>query len=118
MSKKSNKKLHMICLAVFAVLLCAAVWLLGRITEPKYMSGVLEGAMTQEYYNEENSHDVIFVGDCEVYENFSPVTMWEHNELHPRLGAAAYLAVVLSACRGVRARKPEGRCVQCPVDEV
>lgn len=41
------------------------------------MSGVLEGAMTQEYYNEENPHDVIFVGDCEVYENFSPVTMWE-----------------------------------------
>ena len=56
--------------------------------------------MTQEYYNEENPHDVIFVGDCEVYENFSPVTMWEgtgHNELHSRLGAAAYLAVVLSA---------------------
>ena len=79
MSKKSNKKLHMICLAVFTVLLCAAVWLLGRITEPKYMSGVLEGAMTQEYYNEENSHDVIFVGDCEVYENFSPVTMWEEH---------------------------------------
>ena len=79
MSKKSNKKLHMICLAAFAVLLCAAVWLLGRITEPKYMSGVLEGAMTQEYYNEENSHDVIFVGDCEVYENFSPVTMWEEH---------------------------------------
>ena len=79
MSKKSNKKLHIICLAVFTVLLCAAVWLLGRITEPKYMSGVLEGAMTQEYYNEENSHDVIFVGDCEVYENFSPVTMWEEH---------------------------------------
>ena len=54
MSKKSNKKLHIICLAAFAVLLCAAIWLLGRITEPKYMSGVLEGAMTQEYYNEEN----------------------------------------------------------------
>lgn len=79
MSKKSNKKLHIICLAVFTVLLCAAVWLLGRITEPKYMYGVLEGAMTQEYYNEENSHDVIFVGDCEVYENFSPVTMWEEH---------------------------------------
>ena len=43
------------------------------------MSGVLEGAMTQEYYNEENPHDVIFVGDCEVYENFSPVTMWEEH---------------------------------------
>ena len=79
MSKKSNKKLHIICLAAFAVLLCAAIWLLGRVCQPKYMSGVLEGAMTQEYYNEENPHDVIFVGDCEVYENFSPVTMWEEH---------------------------------------
>lgn len=76
MSKNNNKKLHIICIAVFAVLLCAIVWLLGRICQPKYMSGVLEGAMTQEYYSEENEHDVIFVGDCEVYENFSPVKMW------------------------------------------
>ena len=77
MGKKSNKKLHIVCMAAFFVLLCAAVWLLGRITQPKYASGVLEGAMTQEYYDEKYSHDVIFVGDCEVYENFSPVTMWE-----------------------------------------
>ena len=77
MSGKSNKKLHIKCLVLFFLLLCAALWLLGRIFEPKYMSGVLEGAMTREYYTEENPHDVIFVGDCEVYENFSPVTMWE-----------------------------------------
>ena len=77
MSKKRNKKLHIICLIVFALALIAAIWLLGRICQPKYMSGVLEGAMTAEYYDEASSHDVIFVGDCEVYENFSPVTMWE-----------------------------------------
>ena len=77
MSGKRNKKLHIICLCTFAVLLCTVVWLLGKICQPKYMSGVLEGAMTREYYDEKNSHDVIFVGDCEVYENFSPVTMWE-----------------------------------------
>lgn len=79
MSKKSNKKLHIICIAVFILLLCALIWLLGKVCEPKYMSGVLEGAMTKEYYDEENGHDVIFVGDCEVYENFSPVTMWREN---------------------------------------
>ena len=77
MSGKSNKKLHIICLIAFVVLLCAAIWLLGKVLEPKYMTGVLEGAMTREYYDEQNAHDVIFVGDCEVYENFSPVTMWE-----------------------------------------
>ena len=76
MSGKSNKKLHIICLIAFVVLLCAAIWLLGKVLEPKYMTGVLEGAMTREYYDEQNAHDVIFVGDCEVYENFSPVTLW------------------------------------------
>ena len=31
-----------------------------------------------KYYEEENKDfDVIFVGDCEVYENFSPVVLWE-----------------------------------------
>lgn len=45
---------------------------------PKYMTEILEGALISEYYQEENkNHDVIFIGDCEVYENFSPVTLWE-----------------------------------------
>lgn len=45
---------------------------------PKYMSETKEGAMISEYYAKENhgSNDVLFVGDCEVYENFSPVTLW------------------------------------------
>lgn len=77
MITKSLKKLHIICTLVCIAVFIAAVWLLGRLLEPKYMSGVLEGAMTAEYYNEENPHDVVFIGDCEVYENFSPVKMWE-----------------------------------------
>lgn len=77
MITRSRKKLHIVCIAVCIVAFCAAVWLLGRLFEPKYMSGVLEGAMTAEYYDEETPHDVVFIGDCEVYENFSPVTMWE-----------------------------------------
>lgn len=74
---KKNTKLHIAVLCICLVAVAALVWLLGKLTEPKYMSGVLEGAMVREYYDEENPHDVIFVGDCEVYENFSPVTLWE-----------------------------------------
>lgn len=74
---KKNKKVHITCLVLCLVFTVAAVWLLGRLMQPKYMSGVLEGAMTAEYYNETQPHDVIFIGDCEVYENFSPVTLWE-----------------------------------------
>lgn len=73
---KKNTKLHIAVLCICLVLVCVVIWLLGRLMEPKYMSGVLEGAMVAEYYDEENPHDVIFVGDCEVYENFSPVTLW------------------------------------------
>ena len=47
-----------------------------KLVVPKYMDNVLEGAFTQEYYKETTDHDVIFVGDCEVYENFSPVELW------------------------------------------
>lgn len=77
MSKRERN--NRILLAVFSIaLVFIIVWLLGKLLEPKYMSGVLEGAMVQEYYDEENPHDVVFIGDCEVYENFSPVTMWEN----------------------------------------
>ena len=31
----------------------------------------------EEYYREEKKHDVIFIGDCEVFSNISPVTLWE-----------------------------------------
>ncbi|MDR1642180.1 MAG: SGNH/GDSL hydrolase family protein [Clostridiales bacterium] len=48
-----------------------------RLLEPKYMDEIYEGAMMREYYDEELSHDVIFVGDCEVYDNISPVALWE-----------------------------------------
>lgn len=74
---KTKSKVHIVAIVCVAAFVIAAVWLLGKLFEPKYMSGVLEGAMTAEYYEETTNHDVIFIGDCEVYENFSPVTMWE-----------------------------------------
>lgn len=44
---------------------------------PKYMSEIPEGNLVEEYYREEKKHDVIFIGDCEVFSNISPVTLWE-----------------------------------------
>lgn len=49
---------------------------LTRLVVPKYMDDVLEGAFIEEYYDEETNHDVIFLGDCEVYENISPIKLW------------------------------------------
>lgn len=50
---------------------------LQRLLMPKYMSDVVEGNLIADYYNSNFDHDVLFVGDCEVYENFSPVRLWE-----------------------------------------
>ncbi len=55
-----------------------ALWLLQGLLMPKYMGENREGALIGEYYSQAGNHDVIFIGDCEVYENFSPVTLWEN----------------------------------------
>ncbi|MBR3404557.1 MAG: SGNH/GDSL hydrolase family protein [Firmicutes bacterium] len=64
-------------IALFLVILLALLFAAQRLLMPKYMSGIPEGALPAEYYRETTDHDVIFVGDCEVYENFSPMTLWE-----------------------------------------
>ncbi len=72
-----------------AVLSAAAVIALffgfQRLVEPKYANGIFEGNFTAEYYEETTEHDVIFVGDCEVYENFDPIYLWN------RYGITSYI---------------------------
>ena len=46
---------------------------------PKYMDKSREGVLTQEYYADAHQNDLLIVGDCEVYENISPVTLWEEH---------------------------------------
>ncbi len=66
-----------IIVGVSAVLcLCIILGLLQALLMPKYIQNP-EGLLTGEYYAEAGGHDVIFVGDCEVYENFVPAVMWE-----------------------------------------
>ena len=72
MKKKSIAKLAL------ALCVCLALlWLLQALLMPKYMSQSKEGALIAEYYDNAGSNDVVFIGDCEVYENFSPITLWE-----------------------------------------
>ena len=68
-------------LSVAAVLLVALL-VLGLVTQlfqPKYMTDLVEGSMISQYYRESGGHDVIFIGDCEVYSNFSPMEMYRTN---------------------------------------
>lgn len=61
---------------LWVLILCGGLWLLNALFMPKYMSDIPEGALIAEYYKEETGHDVVFIGDCEVYENFSPDLLW------------------------------------------
>lgn len=69
------KRKTILCAAL--ALCAAALWLLQALLVPKYMETSTEGALTGEYYDNAGNNDVIFIGDCEVYENFSPITLWE-----------------------------------------
>ncbi len=75
--------------APLAVLLLTGllVWGLGRLVRPKYASGItLEGSMVENWYaHAGEDHQVLFVGDCEVYESFSPVTLFRE------FGATSYI---------------------------
>ena len=62
---------------VSGLVIFVSLYLLQRLLIPKYATEIVEGAMIVEYYREEKDHDVIFIGDCEVYENFSPQVLWD-----------------------------------------
>lgn len=52
---------------------------LNRLLKPKYATSLVEGSMISQYYDESKDHEVIFIGDCEVYANFSPMVMYEES---------------------------------------
>ena len=58
---------------ITALLLCY----LQLLVKPKYIDNP-EGALIPEYYAEAGDHDVIFIGDCEVYESFIPAYLFEN----------------------------------------
>ena len=70
------KKTLILCTAILlATFLCLGF--MQMLVTPKYMTTPQEGALIAEYYNEKPCHDVVFVGDCEVYESFTPPTLWQ-----------------------------------------
>lgn len=71
-----KKKVCIGCAVVIIPILC--LYLLQCLLVPKYVSDIKEGAMIKEYYSSQKKHDVLILGDCEVYENISTVTMWEN----------------------------------------
>ncbi|MBE6548162.1 MAG: SGNH/GDSL hydrolase family protein [Ruminococcaceae bacterium] len=66
----------------------AVLHFMSLLLMPKYVSLSREGALVAEYYNEADKnreHQVVFLGDCEVYESFVPPILWE------RCGITSYV---------------------------
>ncbi|MBQ7636593.1 MAG: SGNH/GDSL hydrolase family protein [Lachnospiraceae bacterium] len=76
-------------LLLCTALLVTALWFLQRLLVPKYFGDVTEGAFTAEYYRDEPDHEVLFLGDCEAYENFDPVYLWEHYGINSYIRGSA-----------------------------
>lgn len=81
-SKRVRSVIAGVC---FVGLLILLLYVLQRLLVPKYQTGVVEGSMVEEYYKDETKHDVIMVGDCEIYENFSTAELWR------KYGITSYL---------------------------
>ncbi|MGN0426194.1 MAG: SGNH/GDSL hydrolase family protein [Agathobacter sp.] len=89
MEKTSKSKLF-IKIVASVLIVCTVLFLLQRLLVPKYASGVVEGALVAEYYEQENKDfDVLFVGDCEVYENFSPAELWKEYGINSYIRGSA-----------------------------
>lgn len=70
------KKTLILCTcSLLATVLCLGF--VQLLVTPKYMTSSRDGALIAEYYNEVPDHDVVFIGDCEVYECFTPPTLWQ-----------------------------------------
>ncbi|MBQ2580418.1 MAG: hypothetical protein II574_02170 [Ruminococcus sp.] len=85
MKVKKRKALRIISAVCFIAFWVLLVYFVQRMLMPKYQSGVVEGSMIEEYYKDDTKHDVIMVGDCEVYENISTVELWR------RYGITSYI---------------------------
>ena len=79
MKQNHEKLIRTLCILVALAILAAIPLALTPILMPKYVTVSREGRLTEEYYASvaETNHDVIFIGDCEIYESFVPAVLWQ-----------------------------------------
>ena len=77
MATSKSKSWRIIRLAIIFLVFVLLFVFLNRLFQPKYATELIEGSMIAQYYGENKDHEVIFIGDCEMYANFSPLVMYE-----------------------------------------
>lgn len=70
------KKKIIITVACLLIMIIAIISFIAIFT-PLLMPKSREDGLTGEYYEQARDNDVIFLGDCEVYETFIPAILWE-----------------------------------------
>lgn len=80
-----KKRRSILSIGVVLIAFIVAFLLISKLLQPKYMTELEEGSFISEYYREAGNHDVIFLGDCEVYANYSLM------ELYRDYGITAYI---------------------------
>lgn len=83
---KNNRFVKFILTTIIILLI---LWLLQRLVMPKYVSDIIEGNLIAEYYQDASNHDVVFIGDCEVYENFSPQLLFDEYGINSYIRGSA-----------------------------
>lgn len=81
-----SKQINIVLKLTFVILI---IYSLQRLVIPKYMGEIKEGAFILDYYREKNTHDVLMVGDCELYENISTVKMWDRYGINSYIRGSA-----------------------------
>lgn len=72
-TRRKGRRIFPFCIAAVIILF---LWCFQRILMPKYTGSVIEGCFTEEYYRETNPHELLIIGNCESYENISPMKLW------------------------------------------
>ena len=70
-----KKKIFIIVVLILISIII--MYTLQELLKPKYMTTIFEGNLTKEYYMDKSKHDVLIFGDCEVFSNISPISLWE-----------------------------------------
>lgn len=71
------------------LVICVSLWFLQALLVKKYVEDIPEGSMIAEYYSDDADHDVVFVGDCELYENISPQKLWDEYGINSYIRGSA-----------------------------
>ena len=95
MAKNKSKISSSVKIIFFGLIVTVTYFFAQSLLMPKYVTDIKEGTLIAEFYSEKDKNfDVFFIGDCEVYENFSPVKLWTEYGINSYIRGSAKQTVL------------------------